>query len=110
MSNDYQVKIEVDNGFVVCNVKDGKVKGGNVEGQGGDTVHFIGNGVQFALAFVNFPDGGAAWPFVEDPPQSWPVPELKRTIKPVQKQPSFFKYSVSVAGAPTLDPIIIVDK
>jgi hypothetical protein len=61
----YEVKIALDGGVIVCNVKDAKVKGGNVEGVSTDQVHFIGNGVQFALGFQTFPGGDAAWPFTE---------------------------------------------
>jgi hypothetical protein len=111
MASEYQVKIEVDNDVIVCNVKGGKVSGGNVKGSAGDTVQFIGNGVKFGLSFVSFPDGSPDWPFVatQPPPQSWPLPEFKGVLKPVTP-PKYYKYSVRVAGAPQLDPIIIVDK
>jgi hypothetical protein len=105
----YQVKIEVDNGVIVCNMKDGKVKGGNVQAGQGDKFHFVGNGVKFLLAFATFPDGVAESPFNESLPSS-PCPEFSGTIKNVVKLPVYYKYTVSVAGAPPLDPIIIVDK
>lgn len=110
-TSEYQVKIEVDNGVIVCNVKDGKVKGGNVVVRAVDTntIHFIGNGVKFGLSFVTFPDGATVWPFVGDPPSSWPVPEFKGVLKPVGSG-TYYKYGVSVVGAAPLDPIIIVDK
>jgi hypothetical protein len=116
-----EVKIEVDNGVIVCNVKDGKVKGGNVKGSSGDEVHFIGNGVKFSLGFVSFPGGDAAWPFQgptqpsfpgnPPPPSSfWPQPQFKATLATPPTPPAYYKYTVNVAGAPPLDPIIIVDK
>ena len=79
---EYQVKIEVDNGVIVCNVKDGKVKGGNVVVSSTDTntIHFIGNGVKFGLSFASLPTG------------------------------TYYKHGVSVVGVPALDPVIIVDK
>jgi len=109
-ASDYQVKIEVDNGVIVCNVKDGKVKGGNIVVRATDTntIQFIGNGVQFGLSFVSFPDGATEWPFVDAAP-SWPVPQFKGVLKPVASG-TYYKYAVSVVGAPPLDPIIIVDK
>jgi hypothetical protein len=111
MPAEYQVKIEVDNDAIVCNVKDAKVKGGNVQASAGDTVQFIGNGVKFSLAFASFPDGTPVWPFQADPPPAsfWPAPQFKGVLKPVPP-PTYYKYTVSVIGAPQLDPIIIVDK
>ena len=105
----YEVKIAVDGGVIVANVKDAKVKGGNVDGKSTDTVHFIGNGVQFALGFQTVPGGDAAWPFVEPAP-TWPVPQFMGTLAVPPAEPTFYKYTVSVAGAPQLDPIIIVEK
>jgi hypothetical protein len=111
MAAEIQVKIEVDNNAIVCNVKEGKVKGGNVQADPGDTVHFIGNGVRFGLAFQSFPDGALDWPFLApQPPASfWPVPQYQGVLKPVTP-PKYYKYTVSVANLPQLDPIIIVDK
>jgi hypothetical protein len=109
MATEYQVKIEVDNGAIVCNVKGQNVKGGNVKASAGDTIQFIGNGVKFGLSFVSFPDGRAAWPFEEAQP-SWPKPEFAGVLNPVTP-PTYYKYTVSVVGvSQQLDPIIIVDK
>ena len=109
-TREYQVKIEVDNGVIVCNVKDSNVKGGNVIVSSTDTntLQFIGNGVKFGLSFASFPGGDTTWPFVAAPP-SWPVSEFKGVLKPVASG-TYYKYGVSVVGAAALDPIIIVDK
>jgi hypothetical protein len=105
----YEVKIALDGGVIVCNVKDAKVKGGNVEGVSTDQVHFIGNGVQFALGFQTFPGGDTAWPFAEAVP-TWPQPQFMGTLAKPPAEKTVYKYTVNVAGAPPLDPIIIVDR
>jgi hypothetical protein len=112
--NQFEVQITTDHNTIVCNVKDGNVRGGNVLASNkGDRIHFVGvGGTQFALAFQEFPSGNPVWPFVEAKPSSWPVPEFTGTLRQLVPPPppaKYYKYTIGVAGLPSLDPIIIVD-
>ena len=112
MATEYPVRIQLDNGTIVCDVTNGKVRGGNVKGSAGDAIHFTGNGVKFKLAFEDFPDGGQDYPF--DGSNPWAsggpaLPEFTGVLKTVTP-PKYYKYTVIVDGKPPLDPIIIVDK
>jgi hypothetical protein len=104
----HRVIIEVENDTsIVCTES-----GGNVAGAQLDTVLFVGNGVEFTLAFTDFPSGEPAWPFEGSPPPPsyWPRAEFGGTLKKVPQLPVYYKYQVGVGKLRPLDPIIIVDK